>query len=172
MLEAGGVQTVARYPAYEDDAILRDQLRASDIQQRYAGRAVKWLNPIMRRETAATWGKVIYLIRDPIEQARSALKLIGQGQDRRTVRALAADLRQDDHRAVKALKAVGPIIILQFETMIGDPLGAAHRLGEFAGAFTPNGFDALAAGRMVKARGVKSQPDLAIEISQILQAKP
>jgi hypothetical protein len=169
MLQAGGVPVAGHYPSYEDDALLRSSLRATDIRNRYAGRAVKWLSPVVAVDWARPWAHVIYLCRDETQQAKSALKLLGVPANRRAVRSMAAGIRADDRKAKNALVHAGPMIVLHFEEMISKPDVVAAQLAKFVQPFMPNGFfDQQAACQIVRTRGTDCSPDLSIEVSQVM----
>lgn len=166
MLEAGGIPVVGTFPAFEDVCLLRKQV-AADVCARFAGQAVKWLMPFPTNacfnEPAA---RIIYLTRDTKEQARSQLKLLGEGANRSKVRAMAASIKQDDRRAVAQLSSVGHVLAITFEEMISDPVKTSWAMAQFLDDLAADGeFNCAAAQRVVRKRGPYCLPDMALEAS-------
>lgn len=135
MLAAGGVPTVGTYPDFEDDVILR--LPGPAAQREFAdkgtGRVVKLLDPHLRLLPSGKY-RCIFLRRDPTEQAKSMLKLIGQPADRRARRAMESTVVRDTAHAARTCRALDPEgEELTFEQLIANPRSSAVRLARIAG---------------------------------------
>ena len=138
MLAAAGVLCCGRYPAFEDDFVMRGA--ASAAWENYIGsRAVKVLGPATALPNAPLPARGIWLDRDPREQARSQVKFISVGHaitnKRAAVRSLARSLLTDRPAALKAMAktcAVG-YRVLRFEDIIGDPRAAATDIAAWLG---------------------------------------
>lgn len=137
MLQAGGVDCVGEYPAFEpsesDPAVLTTGWLASN-----AGRAVKCLDP--QRADYCRFSEVprvvLWLDRDPKEQAKSMVKfgrLIGGiPYTRAHLPALRESLRRDRVLAFSWLKLSGcESLRLEFEHIIEAPIEAAARIAAF-----------------------------------------
>lgn len=139
MLEAGGVPPYrSRFPDYETIEVPRLPDDASWLPDA-AGLAVKFLDPLRFSPPAGPRYAVVWLDRDPREQARSMVKFIGA----RGHRALAGrvdesrivhSLRRDRGRARRFWEARGArMATFSFEGFLARPLEEAGRLGEFLG---------------------------------------
>lgn len=85
MLQAAGVPCAGTYPAFEDVPVTPSAVDHEWLAQQ-AGRAVKWIDPTVTRVRHAN-GAAIFLSRDPAEQAKSQLKMLGARNDRSARRA-------------------------------------------------------------------------------------
>ncbi|GFM29228.1 sulfotransferase [Novosphingobium sp. PY1] len=140
MLDAAGMPTIGEAPDWEDmgntELCERDPKAWGDTVQ---GRAVKLLDAHRFNLPDLSGAKLIWLARNPNEQAKSMLKLVGfmfstVTIDRRSVRAMKKSICRDTTAAVRALdKAVGSGvgIALTFEDILKDPAGAAKVLCEY-----------------------------------------
>ncbi len=172
MLEAGGVPVCGKYPAYEDDCILRDQISAGEILFLYAGKAVKWLDPKLHpRDHLQGMAAIIWLSRDPKEQAKSQLKMMGQGPNRTMRRGMAKNIARDTQAILPRLMARNDGLQIDFAGIIHHPEHAARIIGNFALPFCPSGvFDYAAAAARVIPRSARCAPDMSIEIQQMMNA--
>lgn len=141
MLASAGVPTVGAAPDWEDAGnvdLLDNQPHA--WREAIQGRAVKVLDAQRYALPELTGAKLIWMVRDPREQARSMLKLVGSmfgavKQDRASVRALTKSINRDTVSAVRALDdAVGGTgIALKFENVLQRPAASAAVLCEYLG---------------------------------------
>lgn len=139
MLDAAGVPTVGSFPSYEDD----DRLAELTWHQAFEGRAFKLIDPHRWVALPPKLDLLIWLDRDPSEQAASQYKFAhffaSGGQidigSRAQRKAMAGILRRDHARANKALAAVPTAarLDLTFEGLLRAPKDAlvaiADRLG-------------------------------------------
>lgn len=156
MLSAGGVQCLGRHPAFESREVV------------CPGQAVKILDPQRGAEALPypipDGARVIWIDRDPSEQARSLAKftatLLGVSYSRDQRRALVMQLRGDRLRAMRVL-ASRPLLVLSFESLLESPRLAAQKLAEFVGGE----FDIDAAARQVRPRSPECAPGMDMELS-------
>jgi hypothetical protein len=170
MLQAGGMPVIGTHPAFEDPALLRAQVVQS-VAEAFGGYAVKWLNPIPVIKGKAPPMRIVYLVRNTSQQARSQIKLLGIAANRQKLRALAASIRHDDECAVRALGAIAPVQVIRFEQMITDPILAAQKLAVPAVHYCP-AFDVKAAAARVLRRTPSCAPDMAIEMAMLATLPP
>ncbi len=130
MLAAGGVPMVGGHPDFEDMAV--DHQRHSDPVSwaaRCAGRAVKVLDPQHVPLPQGPRYLAIWLTRDPEQQARSQIKLLGGVPTRQMRRAFSQSIRRDEPRGQRAMYASGAdTLSLFFEGLLRDPIAAAERI--------------------------------------------
>lgn len=174
MLDRAGVPTIGRAPDYE----LRPIQNAADCDwlATLGGHAVKLLTPAYRtvalRPNPIGVYRSIWLDRDPVEQARSQIKLIALSDptlalDRSAARAMAQSLRRDRRRARAKLRAAGPMLSIRFEQLLTDPSGVARLIASHVARGDP---DEMAAA--VLPRGPECQPDMRIESWLRATARP
>ena len=157
MLAAGGVPCLGKYPAYESRQVLQPGRR----------QAVKILDPQRADPTPYAIppdARVIFLTRDPSEQARSLAKftsiMVGVSYSRDQRRALAVQLR-DDWRLARRAIGSRPLLVLSFESLLALPLVCARKLAEFVGGE----FDVGAAARQVRPRTPECAAGMDMEIA-------
>ncbi len=138
MLAAAGISCCGKYPAFEDDFVMRGA--ASAVWQDYVGpRAVKVIYPAALLPDAALPARGIWLDRDCREQARSQVKFIGVNHvianKRAAVRAFSRRLLADRPGALRALGKTCAIgyRVLSFEDIILDSRGAAAKIAAWVG---------------------------------------
>jgi hypothetical protein len=139
MLNAGGITTVGEAPSYEDRRVLDRDFSTRDVFYRAChGKAVKCLDPHRFPPPPELDAVIIWLDRNTVEQAKSAIKLMnflmpGCVSDcRSSRRKLAASFTQDRAPAQKAgLARKLPLKEIQFEEIITDPIGAAKEIADF-----------------------------------------
>lgn len=169
MLEAAGLPMTGEYPAFED-MIATDLDASLDKWLRRDGAAVKLLDPQRHNGPRGIPCRVIWLDRDPTEQAKSQLKfgrLLGiPGWNSTSVAALAASYRKDRPEAVKRLStwATEGMITMTFESIITQPDAAAEMLNAF---LQTNCAHQMA--DIVRPRPVQALPDLGLELSLIAE---
>lgn len=163
MLDAGGYPVFGEWPAYEES-----------IQSELPESAEQWLAAVMDRATKALdphrWRlppgpdyKVIWLDRNPLQQAASQIKLMrltcgfAIPNDRATRRKLAASYSADRAVAMKLFRDLGAAILeLPFEVIILDRIAAAESINRFLGG----GLDEHAMAAQVRHRGTDCLPGL------------
>lgn len=157
MLQAGGIPCVGEYPAFEDQ---RTDITALDYrwlgEQR--GRAVKLLDPHRGAHSLRTiYATVIWLDRDPTEQAKSQIKmsraLFPELQTWRTpVKGLRASLVKERSAALASTgHGVHSWLTLHFEEIVTGPMTAAQTIGKHLAA-DGFAFDWKKAWRVVRGR--------------------
>lgn len=134
MLAAAGIPCAGEAPGYEPPEMMGPVVPVQwwKAQQ---GRAVKALDPHRHRLPPFVPRLVIWLDRDPREQAKSAWKFVtamehGRASGNRSqVRGMEAQLRRDRTQALNALGAHRPPdIFARFETIIERPREFAETL--------------------------------------------
>lgn len=177
MLKAGGVPFVdgsdsdsGELPALEPGCL-------DDV--RLEGRAVKLLDSILWFNPGLANWRFIWLDRDPVEQAKSTAKFMAGLADIGPidVDVLAASYGRDRPKALGRLRALGPVLVLDYSRVLAQPKRAARQLAMFlagdptgtgpvpAAALT--GFDVRAAAAVVHRRDERCRPDLSFELSRV-----
>lgn len=178
MLAAGGIPGAGRSAAYEPDEIKGDIDPAwLDAQ---AGRCVKVLDPqinrLPMRSADSPARRVLWLDRDPRQQARSQAKvavILGgyQAPNREAMQRWTASLQRDRRRARLALSYVGAPIDreFRFEQLLADPETVARKLADW---LRPDfgDLDEEAMARVAIPRSPRCAPDLSLEVRLIQEA--
>ncbi|MCH8136647.1 MAG: sulfotransferase domain-containing protein [Proteobacteria bacterium] len=135
MLKAGGISVDGTAPWYET----RDIYDGHWIAQQ-AGRAIKILEPHKRGITFESGDyKSIWIDRDPREQAKSYIKFL---RDRKHVpiadpgyqrKKLIASFKEERPKGVAVCEDLGPVLYLQFEKLIEEPVLCALDIALFVG---------------------------------------
>jgi hypothetical protein len=165
MLSAGGFPIVGGHmgwPAFEHDV----NVGGKPLPRGTVG-ALKWLDPHRERPPKAQLS--VYLQRDKAEQSRSIgkfLRAIGVPVDRGFEAASAADLRADEPVAIRALEAVGPVLVATFEDMVTFPMAIVAAIEKRTG----QSIDVNRAMSAFRARGKACLPYMLEE--RLLQEKP
>lgn len=158
MLAAGGVPIAggAEPPSYE----------LPDIEDTWtiplAGRAVKLLDAVLHSDLppADRW-RLVWLDRDPVEQARSQVKfleaMVGPLPEPRevAVEQFARGYQRDRPHALGLLHGHGRVLVLRYEQVLADPPAGARRLRELWPAL-----DVDAAASVVHERDGRCLPGL------------
>lgn len=170
MLHRGGMQTVGREPSFEDDTTMPGRLTPEWLA-RQDGKAVKILDPHRHRDWVfePTSTKVIFLTRDPEQQAASQAKFAHwaaevpfPSRDKR--RALIAAAKSDTAAGLSRLKRLGvPLLQMPFEHMVLRPEASAGIIARFLDA----GLDPLAMQAVVIKRSPRCLPGM-LENHQIV----
>jgi len=158
MLDAMGVSCIGSWPDYETDHSSIAGFDAAWFSTLH-GQAIKILDPTNLPALNMPNHVVVWMDRDPKEQAKSQVKFLracgatnpSNGQ---TVRALAANLRKDrlHQRARLGLPGRCPEMCVCFETLITEPAAATQALVSFLAAHGWSGLYAPAAAAEVIAR--------------------
>lgn len=163
MLAAGGLPPAANTgpPSYE----LPNIQRAYDIP--LAGRSVKLLDAVLRFGVpdAPAW-RFVWLDRDPVEQAKSTLKLMAAVDGGEfapdAVDLLVRSFEADRPRALGRLRQHGEVLVLQYERVLASPRKAAKLLRR---EVFPD-LDVETAAAVVHDRTGRCRVDLAVELEQ------
>jgi len=170
MLAAGGMPVVGEYPAYEE---LECNPITPALLPRLDGKAVKLLNPHLDPIPAGPCYRAVWLDRDPLQQAKSTVKFLrsvaGVPVKPCGAKRIARAAVKDRPRALECLRQAlgGQPLVLRFEDILADPLGAARQLAMMC--HRPMDVDTMA--RMVLPRSNKCRPDMLIE-SLLVEAHP
>lgn len=168
MLRAAGVPCAGTPPAFEDipvspSGVDHDWLTAQ------AGKAVKWIDPTVIHVRHRN-GAAIFLSRNPAEQARSQIKMIGAASDRTTRRVMEKSIRRDTRRAraiVTNLFGAHFVRMLHYDKVLANPLHAAREIAALCDTLgLPFGEITLAA-KVVHRRAPACRPDLSAENNMI-----
>ncbi|WP_332116022.1 hypothetical protein [Azorhizobium caulinodans] len=162
MLDRGGFPVGDRPPAYEAQTPMVAGNVKTDALRPFAGMAIKWIDPTISRAPAGMHARTIFLHRDPIEQAKSQLKLMGMAPVRRHVRTVAASIRRDTEKCQQIVRALGPCLFTSFERILSDPAAEAVRMEAF---LADPVFDPARAAAAVRPRSAACAPDLSLELS-------
>lgn len=155
MLHDGGVPCAGVYPAFEDAHTMPGRFDHGWFASQ-AGRAVKVLDPQRIGPILWTPMAVIWLGRDPAEQAKSMLKLAALGmpgvrQDWQARRAMMASIVRDTAAGVQLFKnATGHSPLrLSFEDLLPAPERTTRKLFYFLRDFAGVEIDEAAARRAI-----------------------
>ncbi|MCS0501575.1 sulfotransferase [Ancylobacter mangrovi] len=167
MLDRGGFPVVGSRPAYELDEMRPGQHQEATLRQ-MRGRAVKWIDPTAFPVPIGTRALTVWMHRDPIQQARSQMKLLGLEANRQDARRMAARLRADELRARETVRRLGPVLDIAFESILQDPTGTAIRLSVFLEGHGK--LETAPAASVVIPRSPLCAPDLSIEFHLMREA--
>lgn len=178
MLAAGGVPCVGTAPDYEDPAFHRFRRIAAQLYFQARGHAVKILDPHKNLLPVPAYpGQghvVIWLDRNPTEQAKSQIKLaLSTGilkdyhvasEDRVKLlrRNWRAQLQRDRQACSHALRGA-TILQVRFESVLLTPRIEAERIARFVGPYLGLDLDIAAMDAVVRRRSPECAGDLAIE---------
>ena len=162
MLHAGGMPVVADSTvSFECKEFERPS--AGMNWQRFAGTAIKILDPQRWLFKGTHTLRFIFLTRDPKEQAKSQVKFlsaVGITPKPGYRQHLTASLRRD-YRNVDAVLWPHPSLRLSFEQVLANPARAAWLIEQFLGLGI--GLDTAAMEAVVLKRSPKCLPDLSHE---------
>ncbi len=164
MLDAAGAPCVGIWPDFEDEvSILRD-LKDVDVQRAFyttcKGRAVKLLDPHLNQPPIGLDYRNIFLSRNPAEQAKSMLKLLGMTNNRRARKAMEQAVRTDEALARQAMTKIGDgrYLNIPFENLIHDPEHTAGVIADWVRVWRGQPLDVGAMARCVRRRPAKCLP--------------
>lgn len=136
MLHAGGVPCIGYWPDFETSASMFGQFDPKAFAA-LSGNAIKLITPANLPIGAMPNHIVIWLDRDPQEQARSQLKMLtsigaSPSNNRKAMRAFVASLRCDRPKNMAAI-GVGrlPTLRLSFERLIMRPAESVGAIEAF-----------------------------------------
>lgn len=168
MLYSGGLPVIADNYASFEDSRTEPLIIHSDTSWLKPGHAVKILDLHRKALPRFKRYKIIYLVRDTTEQAKSQVKMakeagyiIEGSQPHKKIR-MAIEL--ENAQAIIKYKDHFPFYILNFEKIIYNPTQAAFEINHFLGLELD--IDQMA--EQVINRPVKCMPDMQIERNRIL----
>lgn len=168
MLQAAGVPCAGTYPAFEDIPISPSGVDQAWIDKQ-GGRAVKWIDPTVTRVRHAN-GAAIFLTRDPVEQAKSQLKMLGVRNDRNARRVMAKSIQRDTRHAraiVTNLFGAHFVLNLHYDKVLFNPAYAVLQMAHLCdGIGLPFG-DMESALAVVHHRDGKCRPDMSAELAMM-----
>jgi hypothetical protein len=134
MLAKAGVACVGTFPDYEVEEVNHRAIDASWLREQ-AGRAVKILDPHVATVPAEVSGPVIWLDRNPREQARSQAKvarlMVGlPPASREHLRRWERGLAVERGQALREL-AGRELLLLTYESLLRNPRYATARIAGF-----------------------------------------
>ena len=157
MLAAPGLNCPGKYPGYESDRW--DSLEGIDPSLALEYDAIKWLEPHVTKVSYAPC-RIIATRRGIDEQVKSHIKFLRETQgivltrpQKKVVRRTLTKERKAFWAKVNAMAS--SVLVLQFETVLSDPLGTAEMVAEFVGQGDPE----VMAGVVVP-RGPKCLPNM------------
>lgn len=171
MLDRGGFPVSGPRPAYEVNEMSLLGVNIGWVNAQ-AGRAVKWVDPMVARiNPAALTARpvIIHMMRPATEIAASQVKMahwmMGIPNDRRTRRAFAADIKAKAGRMDAILQMTGRCYHMSFDWVLAQPKEAAMELADILKMEFGADFDPVAAARVVIPRSPLCAPDMRIEIA-------
>ena len=168
MLRAAGVPCAGSAPAFEDIPLTPTGVDHEWLSAQ-SGKAVKWIDPTVIHVRHGN-GAAIFLSRDPAEQARSQLKMIGAPSDRATRRILEKSIRRDTRRAraiVTNLFGAHFVRLLHYDKVLANPLHAASEIAALCDTLGLPFGEIADAAEVVHLRTPECRPDLSAEIKMI-----
>ncbi|OOG61408.1 hypothetical protein B0E46_15630 [Rhodanobacter sp. B04] len=166
MLHAAGFPCVGEAPAFEDAATQHRVEPAWFSEQ--AGKAVKILDPQRVGIPRSALTAVIWLDRDPEQQAKSQCKfveMLGYGFNNRSAQRRCMKQLALDRATARGTFAGRNTLDLRFEDLIVSPGTAAARIAMFLEPW--KSLDVATMKAVVRKRDVKCAPDMSIELSLI-----
>lgn len=166
MLDAGGFPVTGPRPAYELSEHWRDGRPDLPWLNSQSGRAVKWIDPSRAISLPAKLNEkpaMIFLHRDPGEQARSQLKILGWTGDRRAENVMKRAIIRDRAKVVARLRNTTDLHEFAFESFIAAPRGAASVLDQITRGYFGRPLDTDRATKVVLKRPASCLPDLTME---------
>lgn len=168
MLHAGGIPCIGTKPDFEVEEVNHRQVDPAFLA-RHPGHALKLLDPHETPLPVGTRAVLIWLDRDPDQQARSQAKFVRMTMsgipmpNRSTLRRWAAGLRGDRAKALARFPG-WPRLELKFEAIITGPETTAHQIAGFLCQWWPD-LDVERMAAQVRPRPTDCAPDLAIELA-------
>lgn len=171
MLHAAGWPCFGTPPAWEDVPATNYSvlMRVPD------GYAVKIVDPRLGQFARQFHSRVVFLTRDPLEQARSQIKIVeslfGDVVRPGAVKKMTKAIKRHTVEARAIMRRVAPgagMMEMSFEDIIRTPALAAERLAEFVGLDRARCADMAA---VVLARGTACLPNLDVELRMAEEAR-
>tara|TARA_R110002126_G_scaffold290704_4_gene448327 strand:- start:22967 stop:23584 length:618 start_codon:yes stop_codon:yes gene_type:complete len=140
MLWHGQCEMASEPPDYEDKRTLSGPTFDNAWLCAQRGKAVKLLYVKPPRMTLDVPAKIIWLDRDPKDQARSQIKLLRVVSDPQAfqptladVGKLARSIRASTPAAIGTMRRHGEVMRVRFRDLLGDPEATAQRVQDFLG---------------------------------------
>ena len=168
MLAAGGLPVVGSGEAFEDRRFGTEHVDHGWLA-RQSG-ILKWVDPIQTPVCRSWAAQTIWLDRDPVEQAKSQIKLavacgVNCRGDEKTVAHIAAMLIRNREEALRRASWHGPVTVLTFELLLSDPARAAGIMSKAFGAFGE--LDQDRAIQIVRQRDTRCAVGLELDLAQL-----
>lgn len=168
MLQAAGVPCAGTYPAFEDVPVTPSAVDHAWLDKQ-GGKAVKWIDPTVTRVRHAN-GAAIFLSRDPVEQAKSQLKMLGARNDRNARRAMAKAIQRDTRHAraiVTNLFGAHFVLLLHYDEILRNPAYAVSQVAHLCDTLGLPFGDMDRAMAVVHHRDGNCRPDMGAELAMI-----
>lgn len=171
MLDAGGFPVAGPAPAYEPAQHWHQGKPEPDWISAQGGHAVKWIDPTRcpkMRNLLPGPSVILLMERDPAEQAKSQIKMIGpiaERLGRRGRKAMERSIIRDMPIARTIARKTGLTRRYRFEDFIANPIFAARALERLVTTHFDIDFDGGRAARSIISRNAKCLPDLTMEKS-------
>lgn len=166
MLYAAGVPCVGNWPDFETGASSFGGFDPTAFAA-LRGKAIKLITPAELPIGEMPNHIVIWLDRDPEEQARSQLKMVASfvrhvDMSRKNIRAMAAGNRRERAPNMAAIGANGrcPTLILSFEHLLTEPTDASIRIDAFLHEHDYRGLNFEAMRRQIRLRSPACYPGM------------
>ncbi|RWB67602.1 hypothetical protein [Mesorhizobium sp.] len=176
MLYAGGIPCVGHWPDFETGASSFGGFDPTAFAA-LRGKAIKLITPAELPIGQMPKHVVIWLDRDPEEQARSQLKMVATfmrsvDMSRKSIRAMAAGNRRGRLPNMAAIGANGrhPTLLLSFERLLTQPTDAAIAVDAFLHEHGYVGLNFEAMRRQIRPRSPYCYPGM-MEVD-LLSAPP
>jgi len=152
MLEAGGMPLYTHTPVfYESKRVLGLPEKSSFLEQA-KGKALKILDPQIYQPSPKYAYRFIWMDRNIQQQVKSQRKFLIHRLKRDVpyLKGWEGSLSADRTYALSVLSSLGPVLIVSFEALIGDPLRVAYDVGQYLLGIVD--FDTHAASSVIRAR--------------------
>jgi hypothetical protein len=162
MLAAGGMPVQGRWPAFEVDNALPQNMSA-DWLVACNGSAIKLIDPHRFEQDLRAVDDLAFILmqRDLNEQAASALKFMGVHGTRDARRKMSSSLRTDLFHTRKMLRYLQiPTIAVSFEKVLRNPMFMADVLAEYVHRTCGVELDPVAMSQAVVRRSPKNYPGI------------
>ena len=166
MLAAAGAPCVGTWPDFEDAVSVLLDPKDTEAQREFykacKGRAVKLLDPHLNTPPIGLDYRNIFLSRNPAEQAKSMLKLLGMTNNRKARKAMEQAVRTDEARARLAMTKIGDgrYLNIPFENLIHDPEHSARAIADWVRTWRGQPLDVDRMARCVRPRPAKCLPHM------------
>lgn len=174
MLDAGGIKCLGEGPAYEPAEVGMNR-NMKRLLFKLGARAAKILDPQRSKWPKIDGVKIIWMHRNPHEQAKSQVKFLTMlsgyqmgSMKPHTIAKLTDSFVQDLQPTMGMLKSLGADILeMHFEEVLESPLYAAQKVDAFVG----HKFDTEKAASVVIKRSHECAPGLDIEMQLVKKAE-
>jgi hypothetical protein len=173
MLQAAGIPCIGDWPAFEVDEVNHRPINPTWLA-RFPGHAFKWLDPHLSPMPETVPRIIIWLDRDPVQQAKSQAKFTTElagfvPPNRAHMRRWAASLRTDRTEVLRGLAGYLKLIV-RFEDLIDHPERVARSYAMFLRSWWPD-LDHRAMAAVVRRRSSDCAPGLELEFELVDQTE-